>query len=526
MSTDKRHQRMLEELLAVPGNGELSVDRLHNPSPTLATQAVMSTTTPQRNLVMMHLPRLDQAQMLIRRHMCRLQSHRTALGICQPRNIPLCELRVGASQDGHTPLQSVRVHLLSRASVHPSCANCLLLFAFGLPGALANGRKSVTLDSWTRDQITAVKAIGNRASNQIWNPNEALHPPPTSLNAEERDSEIEKFIRRKYEQGAFRADRHGEAPRAAPTSLNRAREADGRLPSGSVTSLGALSGNRQNPELNDIVARKPAAAGPAVAERDLPPLPVGGSGAPPRPRPTRSGSGTPSGLVGSSSAVGGPGAAPSWQAQNQPAANGGYGHLVDVNGAVSSTLPLQINVNGYNPFQQQQQQYSNSPPMPSTAAFSTSPVPSFNGFSASPNQFAVSPNQFPASPGQFATTPHQFASSPGQIGMHSTSSGTLQAPGTGYGLSSSAPHGNMLASFDPLHPASQQQQFQQQQLQQSVGMAGSFSPQNGYAQMQQGSFQQQGGYLSPGSQMGYMGTSPQGVMGMGGYQNGGGQWMR
>ena len=111
-----------------------------------------------------------------------------------------------------------------------------------------------------------------------------------------------------------------------------------------------------------------------------------------------------------------------------------------------------------------------------------------------------------------------------------TASGMLQSPGASHGLSSSAPHGNMLASFDPLHPASQQQQqqqFQHQQFQQHYGgMAGLHSPQNGYAQMQPGSYQQQGGYLSPGGQMGYMGSSPQGVMGMGGYQQASGQWMR
>lgn len=51
---------------------------------------------------------LSDGPMLTRRDMCRLQSHGPAMGLCQPRDFSLRELRIGAPQDGHAPVTSVR----------------------------------------------------------------------------------------------------------------------------------------------------------------------------------------------------------------------------------------------------------------------------------------------------------------------------------------------------------------------------------------------------------------------------------
>lgn len=59
--------------------------------------------------------------------------------------------------------------------------------------------KSLTLDAWTKEQVEAMKQNGNIKSNAFYNPDEARHPPPTNMMEAERDSEIEKFIRAKYE---------------------------------------------------------------------------------------------------------------------------------------------------------------------------------------------------------------------------------------------------------------------------------------------------------------------------------------
>ncbi|KAG1859956.1 hypothetical protein C8R48DRAFT_713800 [Suillus tomentosus] len=59
--------------------------------------------------------------------------------------------------------------------------------------------KSITLDAWTKEQVEVMKQNGNIKSNAMYNPDEARHPPPTNMMEAERDSEIEKFIRAKYE---------------------------------------------------------------------------------------------------------------------------------------------------------------------------------------------------------------------------------------------------------------------------------------------------------------------------------------
>ncbi|CAE6479578.1 unnamed protein product [Rhizoctonia solani] len=63
--------------------------------------------------------------------------------------------------------------------------------------------KSVNLDAWTKEQVESMKNMGNIASNAKWNPNESRHPPPTNMEESERDSEMEKYIRAKYETKKF-----------------------------------------------------------------------------------------------------------------------------------------------------------------------------------------------------------------------------------------------------------------------------------------------------------------------------------
>ncbi|KAF7800235.1 hypothetical protein EIP86_011482 [Pleurotus ostreatoroseus] len=50
-----------------------------------------------------------------------------------------------------------------------------------------------------------MKQVGNIKANAIYNPDERRHPPPTNLIDSERDSELEKFIRAKYEYKSYMA---------------------------------------------------------------------------------------------------------------------------------------------------------------------------------------------------------------------------------------------------------------------------------------------------------------------------------
>ncbi|KAI6128156.1 hypothetical protein EDD16DRAFT_1744912, partial [Pisolithus croceorrhizus] len=63
--------------------------------------------------------------------------------------------------------------------------------------------KSLSLDEWSKEQVEFMKQNGNIKSNQLYNPDEVRHPPPANLIGTERDSELEKFIRAKYEYKRF-----------------------------------------------------------------------------------------------------------------------------------------------------------------------------------------------------------------------------------------------------------------------------------------------------------------------------------
>jgi hypothetical protein len=63
--------------------------------------------------------------------------------------------------------------------------------------------KSLTIDTWSKEQVDNVKQMGNLKSNAIYNPNIRRHPPPVNLEESERDSEMERFIRAKYEFKRF-----------------------------------------------------------------------------------------------------------------------------------------------------------------------------------------------------------------------------------------------------------------------------------------------------------------------------------
>ncbi|KAJ6463959.1 hypothetical protein C8R45DRAFT_1024739 [Mycena sanguinolenta] len=63
--------------------------------------------------------------------------------------------------------------------------------------------KSLTMDSWTKEQTENMKNNGNIKSNLFYNPNETRHPPPPNLMDGERDSEMEQYIRSKYEYKSF-----------------------------------------------------------------------------------------------------------------------------------------------------------------------------------------------------------------------------------------------------------------------------------------------------------------------------------
>ncbi|GKT45122.1 UBA domain-containing protein 7 [Colletotrichum spaethianum] len=56
--------------------------------------------------------------------------------------------------------------------------------------------KSLSMDSWSNEQVENMKKVGNVRSNQIYNPDNKK--PPVPVDADEADSAMERFIRTKY----------------------------------------------------------------------------------------------------------------------------------------------------------------------------------------------------------------------------------------------------------------------------------------------------------------------------------------
>ncbi|KAH9064609.1 hypothetical protein EDB87DRAFT_1672969 [Lactarius vividus] len=87
------------------------------------------------------------------------------------------------------------------------CVNCASIHR--KIGTHVSKVKSLTMDVWTKEQVENMRQTGNTKSNQKYNPDEVRNPPPTNMIDAERDSELEKFIRDKYEFKRFigRVDR-------------------------------------------------------------------------------------------------------------------------------------------------------------------------------------------------------------------------------------------------------------------------------------------------------------------------------
>ncbi|KAI0454377.1 ArfGap-domain-containing protein [Xylaria acuta] len=82
--------------------------------------------------------------------------------------------------------------------------------------------KSLSMDSWTNDQVETMKRVGNAASNKTYNPQNKR--PPVPIDADEADSAMERFIRTKYVQPPSRTPTNG------PTRHNTGSSDEGTPP--------------------------------------------------------------------------------------------------------------------------------------------------------------------------------------------------------------------------------------------------------------------------------------------------------
>jgi hypothetical protein len=93
--------------------------------------------------------------------------------------------------------------------------------------------KSLSLDSWTTEQVDRMKSVGNLASNTKYNPNSAR--PDIPADVDEVDAALEKHIRQKYELrtlagGAKSAPTTRQNTGSTATGSSYAEDAAGTLP--------------------------------------------------------------------------------------------------------------------------------------------------------------------------------------------------------------------------------------------------------------------------------------------------------
>ncbi|KAK9458639.1 uncharacterized protein V1516DRAFT_682221 [Lipomyces oligophaga] len=116
--------------------------------------------------------------------------------------------------------------------------------------------KSVTMDTWSSDQIRIIRQTGNRRSNAVWDPENMRSRILGSYDGDE-DSIVERYIRDKYELGKFRRDRDDYiSKREAKLAYDEPEEEEELssnypAPAASSSRTGWFRRNRKNSTTND-----------------------------------------------------------------------------------------------------------------------------------------------------------------------------------------------------------------------------------------------------------------------------------
>jgi len=85
--------------------------------------------------------------------------------------------------------------------------------------------KSLSMDSWSNDQVDSMKRNGNTSTNRTFNPQNTK--PPIPLDVDEVDAVLERFIRQKYDQQLFSG---GRAPQAVRNHTGSTGSSEDRPP--------------------------------------------------------------------------------------------------------------------------------------------------------------------------------------------------------------------------------------------------------------------------------------------------------
>ncbi|KAF7119032.1 hypothetical protein CNMCM5793_008672 [Aspergillus hiratsukae] len=128
--------------------------------------------------------------------------------------------------------------------------------------------KSLTMDTWTAEQVDNMKSHGNNLMNKIFNPKNIQPPVPKDID--EADSSMERYIRQKYQYRSL------EDGKPKPPSHDSSYD---RSPEGSPPPLPPKSGRFSGPGLRSASStsnlqrssNRPFATSPRSERHDSPP---------------------------------------------------------------------------------------------------------------------------------------------------------------------------------------------------------------------------------------------------------------
>ncbi|BGP57294.1 hypothetical protein JCM8202_002871 [Rhodotorula sphaerocarpa] len=177
--------------------------------------------------------------------------------------------------------------------------------------------KSLTLDTWSREQVENMRQLGNVRVNSFLNPDERRHPPPPPDSGDERNSELERFIRNKYEYKTFAAEAGNlDNGQTGPTPGSAYAPASGPPPPvrSAASPLAAASSSSSSSAAAAAPSPPPPAYNQALSDPTGPPLPArppaaSSSGANPT-LPPRSNYASPAAMGAGAGAAAGGSAAP------------------------------------------------------------------------------------------------------------------------------------------------------------------------------------------------------------------------
>ncbi|KAL7622801.1 Protein gts1 [Parahypoxylon ruwenzoriense] len=136
--------------------------------------------------------------------------------------------------------------------------------------------KSLSMDSWSNDQVESMKSVGNVISNKIYNPQNKK--PPVPIDADEADSAMERFIRSKYIQAAVNGSKkhntgssdEGTPPPLPPKTGSRFFSFRSKKDSRESRSRDSTHSSHESPRSPEHLRNKPSKVFGASVHQDTP----------------------------------------------------------------------------------------------------------------------------------------------------------------------------------------------------------------------------------------------------------------